>query len=145
MTRLAKEIKKKKNADKTGLYFRLGPNKTLASKSDTAKGYKKDKSCLTILLCYNASGTQKFKPFVIGKSACPKCMKYTNMSKLPVHYSNNQTARMMGNKWEDWLKWLDSQVNQPTILLADNCSAHSSPKLQNIKLEFLPLNTTSFI
>ncbi|CAG8711501.1 19470_t:CDS:2 [Cetraspora pellucida] len=99
------------NADETGLYFYLGPNKTLVSKSDTAKGYKKDKSCLTILLCCNASGTQKFKPFVIGKSAHSKY----------------------------------SQVNQPTILLADNCSAHSSPKLQNIKLEFLSPNTISVI
>ncbi|CAG8780032.1 19465_t:CDS:2, partial [Cetraspora pellucida] len=97
------------NANKTGLYFHLGPNKTLASKNDTAKEYKKDKSCLTILLCCNASGTQKFKPFVISKSACP------------------------------------NQVNQSTILLTDNCSAYSSPKLQNIKLKFLPPNITSVI
>ncbi|CAG8830312.1 24_t:CDS:2, partial [Cetraspora pellucida] len=59
------------NADETGLYFCLGLNKKLASKSDTAKGYKKDKSRLTILLCYNASETQKFKPFLIDKSAYP--------------------------------------------------------------------------
>ncbi|CAG8671576.1 9264_t:CDS:2, partial [Cetraspora pellucida] len=108
-----------KLADKAAiesLYFHLEPNKTLASKSDTAKEYKKDKSHLTILLCYNVLGTQKFKLFVIDKSACPKCIKYTNMSKLPL-----------------------------TILLADNCNAYSSPKLQNIKLEFLPPNTTSVI
>jgi hypothetical protein len=133
------------NADETGLYFRLGPDKTLASKSDMAKGFKKDKQRLTILLCCNASGTRKFKPFVIGKSARPQCMKRVNMSTLPVNYSNNATAWMTEKKWECWLKWLDDQLNQPTILVVDNCSAHSSPKLRNIKLEFLPPHTTSII
>ncbi|CAG8708454.1 3010_t:CDS:2, partial [Racocetra fulgida] len=37
------------------------------------------------------------------------------------------------------------QVKQPTILIVDNCNAYSSPKLQNIKVEFLPPNTTSVI
>ncbi|CAG8786027.1 9771_t:CDS:2 [Racocetra persica] len=134
------------NADETGLYFRLGPDKTLASKSDAAKGFKKDKQRLTVLFCCNASGTRKFKPFVIGKSARPLCMKTTNMSKLPVHYSNNKTAWMTETKWENWLKWLDSQVNQPTILLADNCTAHSSPRLQNINgKSFEPINVKEAI
>ncbi|CAG8785652.1 11440_t:CDS:2, partial [Dentiscutata erythropus] len=48
-------------------------------------------------------------------------------------------------KYENWLKWLDSQVNQPTVLLADNCHTYSSPRLKNIKLKFLPPNTTSVI
>ncbi|CAG8575184.1 19114_t:CDS:2 [Cetraspora pellucida] len=31
------------NTDETGLYFHLGSDKTLASKSNVAKGFKKDK------------------------------------------------------------------------------------------------------
>ena len=38
------------NADETGLFFRLGPNRTLATKSDRAKGTKKDKERVTVLL-----------------------------------------------------------------------------------------------
>ena len=36
------------NADDTGLFFRLGPNKTLATKSDRAKGIKKTKNGLRL-------------------------------------------------------------------------------------------------
>ncbi|CAG8765750.1 369_t:CDS:2 [Cetraspora pellucida] len=83
------------SADKAAiesLYFCLGPNKTLASKSDTAKGYKKDKSCLTILLCYNASGTQKFKLFVIGKSAYPKLHIQVLIANIKLEFLPSNTT-----------------------------------------------------
>ncbi|CAG8761021.1 9337_t:CDS:2, partial [Cetraspora pellucida] len=94
-----------------GFQQRFGiSSKTISGESESA-----DKAAVE-----SGRRTRKFKPFVIGKSARPLCMKTTNMSKLPVHYSNNKTAWMTETKWENWLKWLDSQVNQPTILLADN-------------------------
>ncbi|CAH1770479.1 8992_t:CDS:2, partial [Entrophospora sp. SA101] len=39
------------NADETGLFFWLAPDQTLATISDQAKGYKKDKERITILFC----------------------------------------------------------------------------------------------
>ena len=38
------------NADETGLFFRLGPNKTLATKNDRVKGTKKDKELCSIAM-----------------------------------------------------------------------------------------------
>ncbi|CAG8694827.1 8167_t:CDS:2 [Cetraspora pellucida] len=46
---------------------------------------------------------------------------------------------------QDLAKQYSIDRSTPTILLADNCAAHSSPKLRNIKLEFLPSHTTSVI
>ena len=58
------------NADETGLFFRMLPNQTLAT--SVRKGTKKDKDRITLLLATNATGTEKLKPMVIGKSAQPR-------------------------------------------------------------------------
>ena len=57
------------NADETSLFFQMTPDQTLAIQA--VKGKKKDKARITILLCMNATGTDKLKPLVIGKSAKP--------------------------------------------------------------------------
>ena len=66
--------------DETGHFFLLGPNKTLASKSDKAKGTKGDKERITVLLCCNATGMKKLKPFVIGKVKNPRCFRHVNLT-----------------------------------------------------------------
>lgn len=68
------------NADETGLFYRLGPNKTLSSFKRS--GTKNSKERITILFCANASGTHKLKPLVIGKSLKPRCFKNFD----PSHY-----------------------------------------------------------
>ena len=80
------------NADETGLFFRLGPNRTLATRNDKAKGIKKDKERVTVLLCCNATGTKKLKPFVIGKFKNSRCFKNVNLATPSVRYSNNRNA-----------------------------------------------------
>ena len=136
------------NADETGLFFRLGPNRTLASRNDKAKGIKKDKERVTVLLCCNATGTKKLKPFVIGKFKNPRCFKNVNLATLPVRYSNNRNAWMTMEKWNEWLKWLDNNVFEKSLLLVDNCPAHTdgfSLNLKNLRVEYIPPNTTSHI
>ena len=57
--------------DKTGLFFRLESNKTLASK--TVKGTKKSKDRISVGLCANVDGTDKLPPVVICKAKKPRC------------------------------------------------------------------------
>jgi hypothetical protein len=52
------------NADETGLFFRLPPNKTLSLKGDPCNGGKNSKEKITVLLACNADGTGKFPPLV---------------------------------------------------------------------------------
>ena len=110
------------NADETGLFFRLAPDQTLATKDDQAKGCKKDKERITILFCCNASGKNKIKPFVIGKSQKPRCFNHINIETLPVKYSNSTNAWMTMELWDEWF---DFQLKKKSILLIDNCPAHT--------------------
>ncbi|XP_066905498.1 jerky protein homolog [Halyomorpha halys] len=73
------------NADKTGVLWRCLPTSTLAGGGEkAAKGFKKNKDRLTVLLCANASGNHRVTPFVIGKFAKPRAFK--NVTHLPVQY-----------------------------------------------------------
>ncbi|XP_039297132.1 tigger transposable element-derived protein 6-like [Nilaparvata lugens] len=55
------------NVDKTGLFFKCLPDKTLTFKGDPCNGGKNSKERLTVMLGANASGTHKLKPLIIGK------------------------------------------------------------------------------
>ena len=47
------------NADETGLFWRLLPDKTHAVRGETCSGGKKSKERITLLVCANMSGTDK--------------------------------------------------------------------------------------
>ena len=106
------------NTDELGLYYCLGPSKTLASKDDKAKGYKKDKKRITVLLTANASGSFKLKPLVINDSKNPRALK--NIHSFAVNRESNKSAWMNGTIWLKWLKWFDNQLLTYSILLADS-------------------------
>jgi hypothetical protein len=136
------------NADELGLFYRLGPDRTLASAKDKAKGCKKNLQRITVLLACNASGTRKLKPFVIGHAAKPRCFKNISMASLPVRYASNDSAWMTGALWLDYLKWFDSQLTEDSILLADNCPAHiedTAVSYKHLRVFYLPPNTTSHL
>ena len=72
--------------------YRLEPDKTLATKQ--LEGKKKDKQCLTVVLCCNSDGTHKLEPLIIGKSLKPRCIGNINMNSLGVVYRANGKAWM---------------------------------------------------
>ena len=110
-------------------------------------GGKKSKDRITLMVCSNMSGTDKKKLLVIGKSKQPRCFK--NVKSLPVDYEANCNAWMTSEIFENWLRSWDKQLRlqcRKILLLVDNCPAHPNVKaLTNIKLEFLPPNTTSIV
>lgn len=134
------------NADETALYFRALPEHTYAFKCDKAKGVKINKERLTILCCVNMRG-EKRDLFVIGKSKSPRCFK--GVKKLPVQYDANKNAWMTAVIFNQWLEIWDKELGvskRKIALLIDNCSAHKvNLNLTNIKVIFLPANTTSLI
>lgn len=131
------------NADETGLYYRALPDHTYMFKKDNAKGCKTSKERITILCCANMSG-DKEKLLVIGKSKNPRCFK--SVKNLPVDYYSNTNAWMTSLIFNDWLLKWDKRLNRKIALLVDNCAAHCvNCQLKNIKVIFLPANTTSII
>lgn len=135
------------NADETGVFYNVTPQHTLKFKGEKCVGGKLSKNRLTALICSNMTGTDKKKLLVIGKSKNPRCFKH--VKKLPVDYDNSKNAWMTSNIFTEFvLKW-DRQLekNKRKILLViDNCSAHPEISgLTNIRIEFLPPNSTSVI
>ncbi|XP_003737359.1 tigger transposable element-derived protein 6-like, partial [Galendromus occidentalis] len=135
------------NADETGLFFQLLPERSLTVRGETCAGGKKSKVRLTALLCCNASGTDKRKLFVIGKSAKPRCLK--NVRSLPCLYRGNKRAWMTRELFSEWLLKFDRQMKaekRNVLLLLDNCSAHNVvPRMTNIRVEYFPPNCTSIL
>ena len=83
------------NADETGLYFRLLPDKTLAGAFEkSASNRKKSKDRVTLNACANASGMIKIPLQLIGKAKRPRCFKGINMDLLPVKYCSQKNAWM---------------------------------------------------
>ncbi|GBL87092.1 hypothetical protein AVEN_218783-1 [Araneus ventricosus] len=78
------------NADETGLFYRVLPDKTLYEK---CSGGKISKERLTLLLCYNLLGDFE-TPVVIGKTKKPKCFKNIDERKLSVLWKSNKKAWM---------------------------------------------------
>lgn len=84
------------NADETGLYYRILPDRTLAMKKDktSKEGYKQVKVRLMMLFCYNWTGQHKLIPLCIGKFGSSRCFHNTSMSSLSVEYAHSKNARM---------------------------------------------------
>ncbi|XP_039755819.1 tigger transposable element-derived protein 4-like [Pararge aegeria] len=133
------------NADETGLFFKLTPDKTLKFKGEKCVGGKLSKERITVLVAANMSGTEKRKLLVIGKSKNPRCFK--NIKQLPVTYKANKSAWMTSQIFEEEVRKWDAELkSRKILLLVDNCPAHPIiSNLRNIELAFFPANATSIL
>jgi len=136
------------NFDETALFYRLEPDKTLATKR--IEGRKKCKERITVGLCVNSTGTEKMVPLVIGKYANPRCFKNINLKNVGVFYRSNKKAWMNRLIFQEWLKNFDklirlSSSDRKVLLLIDNVHSHNINELQlkNIEILFLPKNSTT--
>ena len=133
------------NADETGIFYRMLPDKTMCFKGDSCHGGKQSKEWITGMVCSNMDGSEKLPLLVIGKFERPRCFK--NVKTLPVSYAFNKKAWMTSSIFEDWLRKLDRRFKtqrRQVLMVVDNCPAH--PKLNNLEaitLVFLPPNATS--
>ena len=134
------------NVDETGLFYRILPDRSLTT-ADATKGVKKSKDRITVALVCNADGSEKIKPFVIGKCLNPRCFKNFNYN-LYVDYTANKKAWMTSIIFRDFLMKFDRKKrvkNRHVLLIMDNAPSHAVPKLTNVKIHFLPPTTTSHL
>lgn len=132
------------NADEFGLFWRLFPSKTYKVKGNTFKSAKKSKERVSVLVGANMSGTEKLKLLVIGRSMEPRCFR--NKKALPVVYHNSEKSWMNGDLFIEFLKKLNYKMkknNRKIALIIDNCSVHPMMSLSNVRIIYLPPNTTS--
>ena len=141
------------NMDELGLFFKLLPDKGLIEKTKSKKGGKKSKVRLTAAFFVNAAGQKVDEPVIIWKSKKPRCfrnMKNNDLGRsLGVYYFSNKKAWMNGEIMSKLLKRHDRKMklqNRNVLLFLENATSHQESiqkSLTNIKLVFLPKNTTS--
>ena len=70
------------------------------------------------------------------------------MANIPVAYDANKSAWMTKQLFEPWLRKLNAKMlglSRKIALILDNFSGHPQVALSNVKLFFLPPNTTSIV
>ncbi|KAL2610488.1 hypothetical protein R1flu_029061 [Riccia fluitans] len=140
------------NMDETGLFFRLEPGRTLATKKMSGK--KASKERLTIALTCNMTDTDKLPPFVIHKYKKPHAFTKRNIRRLEnlgIQWHSNAKAWMTIVLFEDFLVEFEKHVRlagkEKVLLLLDNFAGHKvvsvQPYLNVTRLEFFPPNVTA--
>ena len=79
------------NMDKSGIFFRALPEKTLKEKEAECKGGKRSKKQITAMLFVNMDGEFE-KILMIGKSRKLWCFKSIDTRTLPVTWEHNKKA-----------------------------------------------------
>ncbi|XP_039968733.1 jerky protein homolog-like [Bactrocera tryoni] len=146
------------NADESGLFWKLLPEKTYVSSMEKrASGVKSEKQRITFLCCSNATGSHKLKLLVIGKAKNSRCFKNF---QCPTDYNSSKSAWMTSAVFKEWFH--ESFVPQVTsflkekglpikvLLLIDNAPSH--PNEAQLTTEdgqilamFMPPNVTPLI
>ena len=83
------------NTEEFGLFFKLLPDKSIVNKKEPYHERKQSKERLTVLTCANATGTDKLRLMVIGKSRNPRCIKH--VKHFPVYYVSQSRTWMTGD------------------------------------------------
>lgn len=139
------------NMDETGLFWKLVPERTLAT--EAGSGGKKSKDRVTLALTCNGVG-DKEDVWLIARSKNPRCLKNINRQLLRIQYRYNKSKWMTGIIMEEYLRWFNNKMcsqGRKVLLLMDNFSGHElgvqlvggKQGLSNVQIEWLPPNTTS--
>lgn len=66
------------NADETGLFYKLMPDKTLKFKGENCSGGKLSKDRITVMVAANMSGTKKINCSLLESHKNPDVLKVSN-------------------------------------------------------------------
>jgi hypothetical protein len=136
------------NMDEAPLYWKMIPSRGLATQ--VRLGRKKEKDRISTVLACNATGTDRLRVWIIGRSKKPRALKNINVSTMGGEWRWNKKAWMNTTIMVEWLQSFYSHIGtvREVLLTMDNLSAHItalelSPPPPNIRVAFLPKNSTS--
>ena len=132
-------------------FFKALPVKVLIEKGKKTKGDKKIKQRMTVMFIVASNSSFIFDPPVICRSKGPYCIKPLKKPLMPMsvpHFSNEKPW-MDSDIMESILSRRDGKMyleKCKVVLFWDNATCHPEnlhTSLTNLKLIFLPKNTTS--
>ena len=86
------------NFDETGLFYRMPPDRSLATKQ--LSGGKGDKTRISIGFIANAEGSDIRAPLFIGHARKPRCFQRKDGKELGFMYFHNKKAWMTASVFE---------------------------------------------
>ena len=132
--------------DETALFYKLTPNQTLCNQAMT-RGVKCSKERVSVVFCVSFTG-EKLSPLIIKKAVMPRSFRGLDLNKIGVKYTNT---------FKSWMTFLSlsrvlegpQQINGLTkksyCWLVMHPQNIMDEELTNIKVKFLPKNTTSVL
>ena len=139
------------NMGETGCFLRHCQRKVLLKRKVKSEEGKSQKTRLTIAFFVNAAREKAIEPLVIWRSKKPRCFKNIKSLSRPhgIYYYSNPKARVATGIMTSILSKINRQMEvtkRKIILFMDNAPYHPeclSERYSNIKVAFLPKNTTS--
>lgn len=127
--------------EEIGLLYRTLPTVAPNLRGERCAGGIRSRLRLTVLLCGNMTGTEKFPLLVVGKH--PKPSSFRHVKSLPVQYLANQKAWMTSDSFGAWLQDVDSwfvQQGRRVVVIAACLPVHSKPPggLRSVRLVTAP-------
>jgi len=141
----------------------MQPDTMITRKGKVVHGSKQNKTRVTVFVTVNADGSDKRRPMLINKSKYPIAFRKANINteNLPVTYRYNRKAWMLSGLWYEYLRNLNQSMRiqgRRIALITDNALTHPPPesppidydgppppRLDHIKLIYLPPNTTAWL
>ena len=125
------------------------PESGFGERGKKHSGGKRCKKRITIAFLVSATGVQE-TPIVIWNSKSPRYFHGFDVRSLPVKYYSQSKSWMIGEILVDYLTSFNQKMRaekRSVLLLLNNVGCHPPEMLQdkccNIKILFIPLNTTS--
>lgn len=141
------------SADEFAFFFQQIPDKTHCYYDEAPAGHKRQSARLTGLVIASMDGKERIVPWVLGKVQCPRRLKTVHKIKpqqLLCKYSATGKGWMTQEQWNEIMLWLNNYMRakgRKVLLIVDNAPVHDKgiTNLSNVRIEYLPPNTTSQI
>ena len=136
------------NCNETSFFWWAFDNHGLSTK--VVPGTKLDKSCISVLVITNATGTRKIQLLFIGNAKQPRCFKKKTAKQWGFWYFHNKKAWMTREIFANAMEVLDAEFRGEGIratMLLDNFSGHKwrEDSISNIKFIFFTAGLTSHV
>ncbi|XP_066978569.1 tigger transposable element-derived protein 4-like [Macrobrachium rosenbergii] len=127
--------------EEVSFFYRVLPSEAPSLAGERCAGGIRSRQRLTVLLCGNMSGVEKFPLLVVGKHSKPSSFRH--VKSLPVQYIANQKAWMTSDSFSAWLQDVDSwfvQQGRRVVILASSLPVHTKAPLglRAVKLVVTP-------